>query len=192
MPRCSALAIFKQAYSIGSSRQSCSCVGSGSSCNSAPIFGVSATTRQWVNPKQPFRFRSPWPPPSRCLLSRSPGGLVQAPRSAQNPLRVGHGRVTRLHSGRLFIVNDNEHQAELLALDAKTGKELWRAERDEKSNRATPFIWENGRRTDESRAWIPERRQLDSTVGGPEGSAMSWRSSVLPKERCRGDIAEPS
>ncbi len=53
-----------------------------------------------------------------------------------------------LHGGRLFIVNDNDDRAELLALDSKTGKELWRQDRDEKSNWVTPFIWENGQRTE--------------------------------------------
>jgi outer membrane protein assembly factor BamB len=53
-----------------------------------------------------------------------------------------------LHNGRLFIVNDNEERSELLALEAKTGKELWRIERDEKSNWATPFVWEHGERTE--------------------------------------------
>jgi outer membrane protein assembly factor BamB len=53
-----------------------------------------------------------------------------------------------LHDGRLFIVNDNDDQAEVLALEAKTGKELWRADRDEKSNWATPFIWQNGQRAE--------------------------------------------
>ena len=53
-----------------------------------------------------------------------------------------------LHGGKLFLVNDNDERAELLALDAKTGKELWRVDRDEKSNWATPFIWESGRRTE--------------------------------------------
>ena len=53
-----------------------------------------------------------------------------------------------LHGGRLFLVNDNEDQSELLALDAKTGRLLWRAEREEKSNWATPFVWETGQRTE--------------------------------------------
>ena len=53
-----------------------------------------------------------------------------------------------LHGGKLFLVNDNDERAELLALDAMTGKELWRVDRDEKSNWATPFIWESGRRTE--------------------------------------------
>jgi outer membrane protein assembly factor BamB len=53
-----------------------------------------------------------------------------------------------LHEGRLYILNDNDEQAELFALDARTGKELWRIDRDEKSNWATPFIWKSGRRTE--------------------------------------------
>lgn len=68
------------------------------------------------------------------------------------PRRMRHGWGTAaspvLHGGRLFIVNDNEEQAELFALDAATGRVLWRVDRDEKSNWATPFIWDNGLRTE--------------------------------------------
>lgn len=53
-----------------------------------------------------------------------------------------------LHRGRLYLVNDNEEQSYLLALDAGTGKEIWRVAREEKSNWATPFVWENSRRTE--------------------------------------------
>ena len=63
-------------------------------------------------------------------------------------IRYGWGTAASpvLHKGKLFIINDNDERAELFALDAKTGKELWRIERDEKSNWATPFIWQNGQR----------------------------------------------
>jgi len=65
-------------------------------------------------------------------------------------MRYGWGTAASpvLHDGRLFIVNDNDEKAELFALDVKTGKELWRVDRDEKSNWATPFIWNNGQRTE--------------------------------------------
>jgi len=53
-----------------------------------------------------------------------------------------------LHGDRVFVVNDNDEQSFLVALDKKTGKQLWRVERDEKSNWATPFVWENERRTE--------------------------------------------
>jgi outer membrane protein assembly factor BamB len=64
--------------------------------------------------------------------------------------RLGWGTAASpaLHKSRVFVVNDNEEKSFLVALDARTGHELWRADRDEKSNWATPFVWENERRTE--------------------------------------------
>lgn len=53
-----------------------------------------------------------------------------------------------LHQGRIYVLNDNEKESFLLALDKWTGKEVWRVRRDEKSNWATPFVWENEKRTE--------------------------------------------
>lgn len=53
-----------------------------------------------------------------------------------------------LHDGRLYVVDDNEQHSFLVALDAKTGDEIWRVDRDEKSNWATPFVWQNEKRTE--------------------------------------------
>ena len=53
-----------------------------------------------------------------------------------------------LHDGRVFIVNDNDEKSFAVALDAKTGRQLWQVERDEKSNWATPYIWQNEQRTE--------------------------------------------
>jgi outer membrane protein assembly factor BamB len=53
-----------------------------------------------------------------------------------------------LYRDRIYLVNDNEEDSYLLALDAKTGNEVWRIPRDEKSNWATPFVWENSQRTE--------------------------------------------
>jgi len=53
-----------------------------------------------------------------------------------------------LHQDRLYIVNDNLEDSYLLALDKRTGDEIWRVPRDEKSNWSTPYVWENGRRTE--------------------------------------------
>jgi outer membrane protein assembly factor BamB len=53
-----------------------------------------------------------------------------------------------LHKDRIYIVNDNDKQSFLVALDKATGRQVWRVERDEKSNWATPFIWENDKRTE--------------------------------------------
>jgi outer membrane protein assembly factor BamB len=51
-----------------------------------------------------------------------------------------------LDDGKLYIVNDNEDHSTLTCLDCRTGNPLWEVDRDEKSNWATPFIWQNDRR----------------------------------------------
>lgn len=53
-----------------------------------------------------------------------------------------------LYKDRLFIVNDNDEQSYLVAFDKKTGEQIWRVDRDEKSNWATPYIWKNEQRTE--------------------------------------------
>ena len=53
-----------------------------------------------------------------------------------------------LHGDKLFIINDNETKSWLLALNKHTGKEMFRVDRDEKSNWATPCIWQNSKRTE--------------------------------------------
>jgi outer membrane protein assembly factor BamB len=53
-----------------------------------------------------------------------------------------------LYKDRLYILNDNEEDSYILALDKRTGNEAWRTKRDEKSNWSTPYIWENEKRTE--------------------------------------------
>ena len=52
------------------------------------------------------------------------------------------------HEGRVYLVSDNEDKSFLSAIDAQTGEQIWRVDREEKSNWATPFIWQNERRTE--------------------------------------------
>jgi outer membrane protein assembly factor BamB len=57
-----------------------------------------------------------------------------------------------VHKGRVYQLHDNDGEAFFAALDAKTGKELWSVKRTDaapmKSGWATPFVWENGSRTE--------------------------------------------
>jgi outer membrane protein assembly factor BamB len=71
---------------------------------------------------------------------------IDAPR-----MRTGWGTAASpvLHNGRLYIVNDNEDRSFIAAFDARTGAQLWRTAReDERSNWATPFVWQNEQRTE--------------------------------------------
>jgi outer membrane protein assembly factor BamB len=68
------------------------------------------------------------------------------------PFRTRYGWGTAaspvLYKERIYVVNDNDDQSFLAALDKRTGKQIWRVERDEASNWSTPFIWENEKRTE--------------------------------------------
>ena len=78
------------------------------------------------------------------------GEPVWSKRWPPRATRYGWGTAASpvLHQGRLYIVNDNDDESSLTALEAATGKEIWRVARDEKSNWATPFIWEHDGRTE--------------------------------------------
>ncbi len=53
-----------------------------------------------------------------------------------------------LDRDRLYLVNDNDEHSYLSALDKATGKELWRTDREEKSNWSTPYVWNNEKRSE--------------------------------------------
>ena len=78
------------------------------------------------------------------------GKEVWSRKLEPRPTRYGWGTAASpvLHGDRLYFVNDNDKQSELLALDKRTGREIWRVARDEKSNWATPFVWESGQRAE--------------------------------------------
>src|SRR5262249_11943808 len=60
----------------------------------------------------------------------------------------GTGSSPVLDDGRLFIQCDNDEKSFLVALDAKTGKELWRTARSERTGWSTPLVWKNKVRTE--------------------------------------------
>lgn len=84
--------------------------------------------------------------------------------------RYGWGTASSpiLHDNNLYIVNDNEDTSYFVALNKKTGQELWRSSRDDEgSNWATPFVWVNDQRTEVITAgtnWVrsysPEGKKL--------------------------------
>ncbi len=87
---------------------------------------------------------------SACSASTSTASELWRHKLKLHATRLGWGTAASpvMHRDRLYLVNDNDEESYLLALDAKTGNEVWRVARDEKSNWATPFVWENGQRTE--------------------------------------------
>ena len=78
------------------------------------------------------------------------GALAWSVPFEPQPMRNGWGTAASpvLHNGRLYVVNDNDRQSYLTALDARTGKTVWRVDRKEGSNWATPYVWEHAGRTE--------------------------------------------
>ncbi|XZE53533.1 PQQ-binding-like beta-propeller repeat protein [Planctomycetaceae bacterium SH139] len=65
-------------------------------------------------------------------------------------MRAGWGTSSSpvLFAGKLFLQIDNDQQSFLVALDAKTGDEVWRVNRAEKSQYSSPIIWQNSLRNE--------------------------------------------
>ena len=78
------------------------------------------------------------------------GELLWSRRWETVRTRFGWGSAASpiLHGDRVYIVNDNDDQSFIAALDKETGETAWRVDRDEATNWATPFIWENELRTE--------------------------------------------
>jgi outer membrane protein assembly factor BamB len=91
-----------------------------------------------------------------------------------------------LNGDQLLIVNDNEKQPFLAAFDKKTGKQIWRRERDvqsedkpaRRSGWATPYVWKNKLRT-------------EIVTVGP-GVAVSYDTNGKELWRLRGVTAVPA
>ena len=60
----------------------------------------------------------------------------------------GTGASPAQDAERIFVQCDNDEKSFLAALDKKTGKELWRTSRTERSGYSTPLVWKNGDRTE--------------------------------------------
>jgi outer membrane protein assembly factor BamB len=78
------------------------------------------------------------------------GRAVWSKRMGPFTFRNGWGSAASpvLHDDRLIIVNDNEAQAFIAAYDKRTGRELWKREREPGTNWATPYVWTTDRRTE--------------------------------------------
>lgn len=92
----------------------------------------------------------------------------------------GTGSSPALDGDRLFVQCDNEKESFLVALDKKTGDELWRVKRDERSTWSTPFIWRVGGKSqvvacggNRVRAYDPVDGKVLWELGGMSGQCSA-------------------
>lgn len=89
-------------------------------------------------------------------------------------LAFGEGAAPLLVDNRLFLVFDHEAGSFILALDKQTGKELWRADRDEPSSWSTPLAVNYNGRTEIVVSATKKVRSYDPATG-----KVIWESSGL-------------
>lgn len=99
------------------------------------------------------------------------GELVWSKRFEPRETREGWGTAASpaLWGDRIYIVNDNEEQSYLVAIDKHSGEEAWRVDRDEKSNWSTPYVWQNELRTEIVTPGTGKTRSYDL-----EGDLLWW------------------
>lgn len=78
------------------------------------------------------------------------GNIVWQKDIGAYEMRAGWGTSSSptLLGDRLFIQVDNEKQSFLTALDTRSGKEVWRVDRDERSQYSSPLVWKNSVRNE--------------------------------------------
>lgn len=64
----------------------------------------------------------------------------------QKHMSFGEGESPFLYKDRIFILWDHEGESIIYAIDKKTGKDIWKKDRDERTSWSTPFVVEvNGK-----------------------------------------------
>lgn len=98
------------------------------------------------------------------------------------PMQAGWGTGSSplIHEDAVIVQCDNEQQSFLVALDKRTGEELWRIPRDEPSNWSTPYVWKNKVRTElvvaggkKMRSYDPATREILWEMAGNGRTSLS-------------------
>ena len=95
-------------------------------------------------------------------------------------LSFGEGSSPVIYNDKIVVNWDHEGQSFIIALDKKTGQELWKVARDEKTAWATPLIVENNGQPQVVTSATSRIRSYDLTTGELlwESSGMTW--NVIP------------
>jgi outer membrane protein assembly factor BamB len=92
----------------------------------------------------------------------------------------GEGTSPALAGNLLIITWDHEDQSFIVALDKKTGAEVWRKNRDERSSWSTPLIVEVGGKLQAIVAATKRTRSYDAATGDLIWEAGGLTGNVIP------------
>ena len=100
---------------------------------------------------------------------------------------LGEGCSPVLHEGKLVIVRDHAGQSTIEVLDAKTGKNLWKRERDEGNAWATPRIIQHSGKTQVITAASGFVRSYDLNTGEIIWQCSGLTGNAIPCPVVEGD-----
>ncbi len=101
----------------------------------------------------------------------------------------GEGATPMLHGDVLLMPWDHEEQSFVVALDKKTGRELWRANRDEPTAWSTPVAAEVNGRTQAIVSASNRVRGYDLATGNVVWECGGMTLNVIPTPIVWGDLA---
>ncbi len=78
---------------------------------------------------------------------------------------MGTGSSPAFDGERVIVQCDNEEKSFLVALDKRTGKEIWKTPRSERTGWSTPLVWKNKMRTEIVCIGSPKVRSYDPATG---------------------------
>ena len=99
----------------------------------------------------------------------------------------GEGGSPALHGNTLVVPRDHEGDSFIVALDKRTGKELWRKSRDEATSWATPVVATVGNKTQAIMPGTKRSIAYDLTSGKEVWSLAGMTTNCIPSPILRGD-----
>ena len=99
-------------------------------------------------------------------------------------LSFGEGSSPVIYNDKIVVNWDHEGQSFIIALDKKTGQELWKVARDEKTAWATPLIVENNGQPQVVTSATSRIRSYDLTTG-----ELLWESSGMTRNVIPSPVA---
>ncbi len=102
--------------------------------------------------------------------------------------QFGEGSATVLDGDTLYLKFDQEEGSYLVALDARTGKELWRASRDESSSWSAPLVVAHNGRKQVVVSASNKVRSYDTATGKLIWESAGLGSNVIPAPITSGDL----
>jgi len=95
-------------------------------------------------------------------------------------MSFGEGESPFLYRDRLFIQWDSEDESFMVAIDTKTGDEVWKVKRDEKSSWATPIVIEVNGKPQVITSASAQVRSYDFNTGEIIWSCTGLTRNVIP------------